>query len=272
MFKAAHEIIAASNDRKPPTPARRSDQWCVATNAACLLSRLTLELSPTEMNTTAIAHALKQLDWTGTKAENMSVIHEAIATLEHASLSFSGDVIGYVSPEVAKGPIDWETATLYDLPEPPHTVAVYISPVTAANAIGAAAADAYTRGLYAGLKACVAKEREARSQDLAGDASGASACQFAIEALIRDASSPAKEAIALNAIANLVINYGDARTVRNATAVQTSFFAILSALAAALPSDRTTEDARNGKSRAGDSGPRLVPRAATDNGGKGEAS
>ncbi|VWC79236.1 hypothetical protein BLA39750_01074 [Burkholderia lata] len=224
------------------------------------------------MNTTAIAHALKQLDWTGTKAENMSVIHEAIATLEHASLSFLGDVIGYVSPEVAKGPIDWETATLYDVPETPHTVAVYISPVTAANAIGAAAADAYTRGLYAGLRACIAKESEARSQDLAGDASGASACQFAIEALIRGASSPAKEAIALNAIANLVIGYGDARAAKNPSTVQSSFFAILSALAAALPSHRSTEDARNGESPAGDHGLRLSSTSARSNSGKGDAT
>ncbi|WP_241299542.1 hypothetical protein [Burkholderia stabilis] len=223
------------------------------------------------MNTTAIAHALRHLDWTGTKAENMSVIHQAIATLEHGSLSFSGDVVGYVSPEVAKGPTDWDTATLYDVPKPPHSVAVYMSPVTAADAVGAAAADAYTRGLYAGLKACIAEESEARSRESAGEASGASACQSAIEALILGAASPAKEAVGLNAIANLVIGYGDARAAGNASAVQTSFFAILSALATAIPSNPSADDVRDHESRVGDQGPRRVPTNASGNDDKGDA-
>ncbi|WP_321907865.1 hypothetical protein [Burkholderia cepacia] len=223
------------------------------------------------MNTTAIAHALKQLDWSGTKAENMSVIQHAIATLEHASLSFSGDAVGYVSPEVAKGPTNWETATLYDLPKPPHSVAVYISPVTAANAVGAAAADAYTRGLYAGLKACIAKESEARFRESAGEASGASACQSAIEALILGAASPAKEAVALNAIANLVIGYGDARAAGNASAVQTSFFAILSALAAGIPSHPSANDVRDHGSPAGNQGSTRLHMNASGNDDKGDA-
>lgn len=183
------------------------------------------------MNAIDIAQALKHLDWTGVPVGNKAVIQQAITAIEHASLQFPGEPIGYVSPEVAAGSKDWERETLFDTPEQANTEPVYAAPVTAAAAIAIAWSDAYAKGLNAGLHACLRKVHEYESREWAGDASGARNCMREIELLMRALPTEQDAAVSLTELAQRVIEYGDARQAGNNTVgVQTTFSAVLSAL------------------------------------------
>ncbi|CAB3754114.1 hypothetical protein [Paraburkholderia humisilvae] len=177
-----------------------------------------------------VAQVLKHLDWTGVPAGNQVAIQQAITALEHASLQFPGEAIGYVTPEVAAGSKDWETATLSDAPEQMNTEPVYAAPVTAAAAIAIARSCAYAKGLNAGLHACLKKASEYESRDWAGDASGARACMHEIELLMRAMPTEQDATVSLTELAQRVIEYGDARKDGDTAAVGATFGALLSVL------------------------------------------
>lgn len=182
-----------------------------------------------DMNASDIAQALKHLDWTGVPVGNKAVIQQAITALEHASLQFPGEPIGYVSPKVAAGSKDWERETLFDTPEQANTEPVYAAPVTTAAAIAIAWSDAYAKGLNAGLHACARKVHEYESREWAGDASGARECMRDIELVMRALPTEQEAVGSLTELAQRVIEYGDARQAGNTVGVQTTFSAVLSA-------------------------------------------
>ncbi|MGY6257248.1 hypothetical protein ACXIVK_27705 [Paraburkholderia caledonica] len=182
------------------------------------------------MKPTDIAQALKHLDWTDVPVGNKAVIQQAITALEQASLLFPGEVVGYVTPEVAAGSKDWELTTLVDAPEGAYTEALYAAPVSAAAAVALARTEAHAKGLSDALRACLDKVNEYDAREWAGDASGARACARVIETQLEGLPCERAVAVSLGELAQIIIEYGDARETSDASAVQEKFHAILAAL------------------------------------------